>query len=425
VVPRNDNKSMYALVDCNNFFASCERVFDPSLHGVPLVVLSNNDGCIVARSNEVKALGIPMGAPYFSYKRTLDRFGVKVRSCNFGLYGDISGRVMDVLREHSFIDTIYSVDEAFLDVDGLEDPIEHARMLRAKILQWVGIPVSIGIAPTKTLAKLVNEFAKRHPEYGGVLSVYEPGLLTQLFALPVSAVWGIGRGTSKQLAQSGIITIDELLRLPHIEVRRLFGVGLERTYLELLGTPCEQFTESKEQRKSIIRSRSFAKKITKVEPIREAVSTHIMHASKKLRSLGLGAQHMTVYFRSSAHAETERYSASGTHTFLTPVNNTFMLVREAMRIVDREFRSGVRYAKAGVVLSEFTPIDVAQDTLFNSHEHALRSHHIFDTLDTINKKHGKDVVRLGAMGVESQTSEKKEWRSPNYTTDWGELLIVK
>lgn len=415
---------MYALVDCNNFFASCERVFNPSLQDVPLVVLSNNDGCIVARSNEVKAMGVPMGAPYFKWRQTLERFGVQIRSCNFTLYGDMSGRVMDILREHAFIDTIYSVDEAFLDVQGMPDTDAHCRMLRARILQWTGLPVSIGLGPTKTLAKLTNEFAKKNPEYGGVVSIYEPGIAQQLFALPVKDVWGIGRGMSKQLAQHGVHTIQELLHIPHGRIRSTFGISLERTYLELMGVPCEQYTESKQERKSIIRSRSFSKKVTTIEPIKEAISTHIMNASKKLRSLGLGAQQMTVYFRSSPHAQEGKYSASRTHTFLTPVNNTFMLIQAALPMIDAEYRSGVRYAKAGVVFSGISSIDAVQSNLFNDSEHSSRTHEIFTTLDRINKKHGKDMLRLGAMGLANNHTEKKEWQSPKYTSEWGQLLQV-
>lgn len=416
---------MYAIVDCNNFFASCERVFNPQLEGKPIVVLSNNDGCIVARSNEVKALGVPMGAPYFKWKSMLDRFHVAVRSCNFTLYGDMSQRVMDVLREHSFIDTIYSVDEAFLDMTGVANTAAHCHMLRATILQWTGLPVSIGIAPTKTLAKLVNDYVKKQPEYGGVLSFDEPGISEHLFSLPVGSVWGIGHRLEKRMHELGIRTIRELLALRHTQVRSLFSVGVERTVLELSGVPCEQYTEAKAQRKSMIRSRSFSKKVTDKASIREAVSSHIMDASRKLRSLGLGAQHMTVYFRSSPHAEFGRYSASGSHTFLTPTQNTFTMIEEAMKIIDQQFRSGVRYAKAGVVLSELSPIGAVQADLFGHNTVDERTHPIFTILDAINKRHGKDTLTLGAMGLRTDWQMKKEWRSPRCTTEWGEILRVR
>lgn len=416
---------MYALVDCNNFFASCERVFNPKLQDKPVVVLSNNDGCIVARSNRVKALGIPMGAPYFKYKNMLQRFGVHVVSCNFTIYGDISGRVMDVLREHSFIDTIYSVDEAFLDFAGLEDPIEHARMLREKILQWVGIPVSIGIAPTKTLAKLANEYAKKNKEYGGVVSINEDGIAPLLFELPVGDVWGIGRRSAQKLNKRGVYTIAQLLQLPMRTIRSEFGVTLERTVLELTGTVCETLSESKVQQKSIIRSRSFRKKITKKSQIREAVSSHIMTASRKLRSLGLGAQVLTVYFRSSPHDKAARYSASAHYTFPIPTNNTFILTEAAMKMVEQEFKPGFRYAKAGVVLTGLTPIDTVQATLFEEYNRTAKEHPLFHTVDAVNKKYGNDTLRLGAMGVKNEWSMKKEWRSGRFTSEWTDILVVK
>lgn len=416
---------MYAIVDCNNFFVSCERVFDPSLRSRPVVVLSNNDGCIVARSNEVKALGVPMGAPYFKWRNMLSRFNVAVRSCNFTLYGDMSQRVMDVLRAHSFIDTIYSVDEAFLDMMGVEDPIAHAHMLRQTVEQWTGIPVSIGIGPTKTLAKLTNDYVKKHPEYSGVLSATASGVPDLLLDLPVGEVWGIGRRTEKKLNQLGITTIAQLLQIQHTQIRSLFSVGLERTVLELTGIPCEQYTEAKVQRKSLIRSRSFSKKVTDKQIIKEAISTHIMDASRKLRSLGLGAQHMAVYFRSSPHAQTERYSASGSHTFLTPVNNTFTMIGEAMQIVEATYRPGIRYAKAGVMLTELAPIGVVQSNLFDESEERGRSHEIFTTLDAVNRKYGKETLTLGAMGLRPDWQMKKEWRSRRFTTEWGEILTVR
>lgn len=415
---------MYALLDCNNFFASCERVFNPTLQDTAVVVLSNNDGCIVARSNEVKKMGVPMGAPYFKWRKMLDRFGVHVCSSNFTLYGDMSRRVMEILREYSFVDTVYSVDEAFLDFTGLPDAEAHARQLRAQILQWTGIPVSIGIGPTKTLAKLTNEFAKKNPEYGGVLSMEEPGISEKLHALPVGEVWGIGRGLTKKLGHMGIATVGELLAASPSHLRSLFGVGIERTTLELSGTSCEKLTESKDVRKSIIRSRSFRKKVMDKQSIREAISTHVMTASKKLRSLGLGAQHMAIYFRSSPHAKTERYSAVGEHTFLTPVNNTFMLTKEALRMVEEVYRPHIRYAKAGVVMIGLAPIDVVQCNLFEDVDTEERSHEIFTTLDAINKRFGNDTLRLGAMGLKQDWSMKKEWRSNKYTSEWGDLIRV-
>lgn len=416
---------MYALLDCNNFFASCERVFNPKLEGKPIVVLSNNDGCIVARSNEVKAMGVPMGAPHFKYKNMLKRFNVHVASSNFTVYGDLSKRVMDILRETSFIDTIYSVDEAFLDFTGLEEPMEHARMVRARILKWVGIPVSIGIAPTKTLAKLANEFAKKNPEYGGVISINDDGIAPLLFELPVGDVWGIGRRTAIKLNKRGVYTIAQLLQFPIRTIRSEFGVGLERVVYELTGTPCEQYTESKVERKSIIRSRSFRKKVTDKEQIREAVSSHAMTASRKLRSLGLGVQCLTIYFRTSPHAKFGRYSATANYTFPIPTNNSFLLIEAAMEMVEREYKPGFRYAKAGVVLTGLVPIDRVQTTLFDAYNPHEKSHPLFNTVDAVNKKYGNDTLRLGAMGVAQAWSMKKEWRSGRFTTEWGEILRVK
>lgn len=415
---------MYALVDCNNFFVSCERVFNPALRNRPVVVLSSNDGCIVARSNEVKALGVPMGAPYFQYKNMLKRFDVYICSSNFSLYGDMSRRVMRVLQEICSIDTIYSVDEAFIDVTGIISLQDHAEMIQKKVYGWVGIPVSIGIGPTRTLAKLTNDIAKKNPEYNGIYSIETRTNKEKIFSLPVQNVWGIGKNTTKKLQKYGIHTIAELVDMPSKRIRSEFGVSLERTALELRGVDCIDMSQTT-SKKSIIRSRSFEKKVYKKEDILQAVASHIMSASEKLRKMNMGTQHITVYFRSRSYGSEKRHTATGSRTFMYPVQSPFTLIAEARKIIEREFQSSIAYAKAGIMFTEINSMESVQKSLFSDEKKEQQQRHpIFDTMDILQNKYGKNSIRLGATGFTDKVYTKKQWSSPNYTTEWESIVKV-
>lgn len=416
-----------ALVDCNNFYASCERLFQPKLRGKPVVVLSNNDGCVIARSNEATALGIGMGDPWHLSKDKFAKQGVIVRSSNYTLYGDLSARVMTVLRTFTPHLEVYSIDEAFLNLAGFDDRLEaHARDVRSTVLQWTGIPVSIGIGPTKTLAKVANRTAKKRPALDGVCNLMvEADQIAALATFELTDVWGIASRMAARLQQIGIDTPLKFRDADPSLLRERFGVVMERMALELRGVPCHGLVETNPANKSIVASRSFGRVVTQRWELEAAVSSHVERACEKLRRQNLAASVVSVFVMTNPFKPQERqYRAS--HAVQLPVASadTAVVVRAAMVALARIWRDGYRYKKAGVELVELTSAAFVQGDLWTEPDSARRKT-LMHAVDRLNSDHGRATVRFAASGVVQGWKLRSEQRSARFTTEWGEILRVR
>lgn len=413
-------KPVFALVDCNNFYASCERLFRPDLNGRPIVVLSNNDGCVVARSAEAKAMGIGMGVPYFKIKEAYERAGGVVFSSNYALYADLSRRVMTVLEMQVPRVEVYSIDEAFLDLSGLEHLValsEFAADIRQRVLRWVGIMVGVGIAPTKTLAKLANYAAKRWPATGGVVDLRDPIRQQKLLQLvPVEEVWGIGRRLARQLNEMGIRTAWQLAKANQKVIRRQFSVVVERTVCELNGLSCLALHEQPEPKKQIISSRSFGERITEFQSMREAVSKYTSRAAEKLRVQQEYCRLVQVSLRTSPFSPQEPfYSNSAIVELGLPTADSRELVQAACQGLNQIWKAGYRYQKASVMLTDFWPPGSYQQNLFETRSSKPKSQALMQVMDNINAS-GKGRVFLAAEGIEQEWQMKRGFLSPAYTT---------
>lgn len=415
-----------ALVDCNNFYASCERLFRPKLKTAAIVVLSNNDGCVVARSNEAKALGIPMGAPWHLHKDAFRKNNVHVFSSNYTLYGDLSARVASVLRMFSPELEIYSIDEAFLSIAGFEGRLEaHARDLRSTVHSWTGIPVSVGIAPTKTLAKVANRIAKKDSSANGVMLLMdEASQCAALSKLELTDLWGVASRFEKRLQALGIST-PLLLGDANVDVvRRHFGVVGERLVLELRGTPCAGLIQHAPANKQIICSRSFGKPVLTHDGLTEAISSFIERAAEKMRRQGLATPRLAVFAHTNPFKPTDpQYSAEKTLTLPVATTDTALLLRAAAFAVEKIWRPGYRYKKAGVMLFDLVPAGTSQQDLFGRHD-TPRQQRLMHALDDINARHGQGTLTFAASGVTKEWKLRSERKSPRYTTMWEELLSV-
>ncbi len=419
---------LFAVVDCNNFYASCERMFNPKLRGKPVVVLSNNDGCIVARSNEAKALGIKMGEPFYKFRDVIKRNGVLVFSSNYTLYGDMSRRVFAVLKQFTPEVEIYSIDEAFLNVRGFENGnlTAYGHRMRRAVELWTGIPVSIGIAETKTLAKAANHIAKRSPRINGVLDLTIPGYRKKALAVtPVDDVWGIGRRLGKRLLAQGIETALQLSQVSDEWIRKQMGITVLRTVHELRGICCYPLTLSRSPKKSITCSRSFGRPVTDLSELKEAVAAYVSRAAAELRDEGLVAKYLTVYLITNPYKKKEpHYHDDFTITLPIATGNTGELIRFGLVALDKIFKQGVKYKKAGVLLTELTPADQSQADMFDS-LNRNRTEKLMATIDEVNERMGSRTIQFAAQGTAQPWHGKCELRSPNYTTNWDELLEVK
>ncbi|MCW6512493.1 Y-family DNA polymerase [Lichenifustis flavocetrariae] len=415
-----------ALVDCNNFYASCERLFQPKLRGQPVVVLSNNDGCVIARSNEAKALGIEMGEPWHICRKRVDTQGVIVRSSNYTLYGDMSARVMRVLEGFSPDLEIYSIDEAFLGLAGFESRLDaHGRDLRATVLQWTGIPVSVGIAPTKTLAKLANRTAKKTPESGGVMLLLTPGEQeAALDRVELTDLWGVAGRMAERLKAIGINNPLDLRQADAKFVRMHTSVVMERMVLELQGIPCISLEEAPPDRKMILASRSFGRRVTTRREMEEAVTTHTARAAEKLRRQDLACGRLTVFVTTDKHRPQDRqYAAERSVTLPVASADTGKLNHAAMRALDALWRSGLEYKKAGVMLLNLAAADTVQGGLFDRPDDP-RAIARMRALDSLNAKYGRGTVTFAAMGRKPGWKLRSDFVSPRYTTAWEDLLQV-
>ncbi|MGE6263318.1 translesion error-prone DNA polymerase V subunit UmuC [Aeromonas media] len=418
-----------ALVDVNNFYASCERLFRPDLKGVPIVVLSNNDGCVVARSAEAKRLGIKMGVPYFQIREVYEAQGGIWFSSNYALYGDMSSRVMTTLEGMAPTVEVYSIDEAFVELSEswAGDLVEYGRQIRQRVQQWTGLTIGVGIAPTKTLAKLANYAAKKWPATGGVVDLRDEERRAKLMAItPVDEVWGIGRQLTTKLAAQGIATVAELVAADPKSLRSRYGVVVERTVQELRGIPCADLEPLAQAKQQIICSRSFGERITEFGLMQQALAGYMERATEKLRAEGQRCRHVTLFIRSSPFSERETYYSNQISTKLqSPTSDTRDLLALVEPLLRRIWRDDVRYMKGGVMLTDFIPTSMHQGDLFADQQQAPRGEALMKVIDQINQgRWGK--VYFAARGRDtSEWMMKREQLSPRYTTALAELPVAK
>lgn len=420
---------MFALVDVNSFYASCETVFRPDLRGKPVVVLSNNDGCVIARSAEAKKLQVPMGAPYFKLKDEFRKHGVHIFSSNYALYADMSNRVMTTLEGMAPAVEIYSIDEAFMNLGGMGriEPLEDfGRRVRARIKQETHLIVGVGIAPTKTLAKLANHAAKKWSKTGGVLDLSNIERQKKLMALvPVEDVWGVGRRISKKLNAMGVITAKDLSEQSTYIIRKHFNVVLERTVRELRGEPCLELEEFAPVKQQIVCSRSFSSRITEYIYMRQAICSFAERAAEKLRKERQYCKQIAVFLRTSPHAQGEVfYGNQASRKLLTPSNDTRDIIHVAMDALDDIWVDGHRYMKAGVMLGDFFSQGVSQLNLFDEYRPQPNSEALMRVIDGLNQS-GKANLFFAGQGIERSWAMKREMLSPAYTTRFADLPVVK
>lgn len=417
------SKDIFALVDCNNFYASCERVFSPKLQGKPIVVLSNNDGCVVARSNEAKALGIGMGVPAFEVEDIMRKNGVEVFSSNYALYADMSSRVMETLSAFTPDIEVYSIDEAFLNLAGFNCSLtDYGRKIWRTVKQWTGMPVTIGIARTKTLAKIANRVAKKSAKANGVLDLTDSAYLDKVLAeTPVEKVWTVGIRTALKLKGAGIKTALALRDVDIGWVRQKFGVVGVRTVYELRGISCYPLEQNPPVKKSIAVSRMFGKPVESVEELKEAIASYASRAGEKLRGQGLAAGVMTVYVTTSRFIE-NRYFNSHTVEFAVATSDTIELIRNACLCIDGLYRKGCAFKKCGIIFNALVPENQAQKALFDNVDR-LKSQRLMRVIDSINTRLNSPL-QWAAEGLGQSWKVKFKRRSCRYTTRWDELPEV-
>ena len=420
-----------ALIDCNNFYVSCERVFDMSLRGIPVIVLSNNDGCAVARSDEAKALGIKMGEPVFKIRDLMKRHGVKALSSNYTLYGDLSRRVVEVLHSYSPRLDVYSIDETFVDLAGFGDRMEaHAARMRDAVRTETGIPTCVGIAPTKTLAKLANYAAKKNPLFSGVCNLMDQDVRDYVMRrIPIGEIWGVGSATEAKLKAQGINSAAELRDLPLALGRKIGTVVLERLVAELRGVSCVDFEDVAPQRKGMAVTRSAGTPMTSFDTLAQAISAHATRAAEKLRQHGLVAGTMTVFYHTNPHKpDRPRHSFSRSIRLRPMSNHTFDLVDAAVAAARRGWKgdpsgNGYGYTKAGIILDDLLAEADRPAMLFPPDR--PRDARLTDALDAINDRFGKKTMVLAREGVNRSWATKADHRSPRYTTRISELPTLK
>ena len=407
------SKNKIALVDCNSFYVSCERLFNPSLIKKPIVVLSSNDGCIISRSTEAKALGIKMGEPYFKVERIVKKNNVKIFSSNYSLYGDISRRVMKTLKQFSPQIEIYSIDEAFLNLSSIKDEnlLEYGNKIRSTILKWTGIPTSIGIATTKTLSKVANHLAKK--EQSGVINLINSKQTDKLLTeIKINDVWGVGRQLTKFYIKNGINTAYQLKNISNSWVKKNTNVFGSRTVMELKGVPCISLESYQEKRKNCCVSRSFGKKVTKLEELQESVTTHCLNAAEKIRADNQTVKKLTVFIRTSPFQKEKNYYANTKNVDL-PIrtNDSIELVKQALIILKNIYKEGCQYQKAGIVLSGLKDVDIYKTNLFSVISSEEKRKKLMKVIDYTNTKYGRDALSIVQAGLKKRWNIKKRHSS--------------
>ena len=418
---------MFGLCDCNNFFVSCERVFDPSLEGHPVVVLSNNDGCIISRSNEAKALGIKMGQPLYQVRDFIKQHNVTVRSSNYQLYGDMSQRVMTTLKQHIPAIEIYSIDEAFLLLEGY--PIERLKQVGEDVARIVkrntGIPVSIGISSTKTLAKIASKLCKKYPKLNNACLMHRTEDISKVLEkFPIEDVWGIGRRQARMFHDCHISTAAQFCDLPEEWVDNRMNITGKHTWLELKGTPCIEFSHETADRQSIMVSRSFSKEIHSIDELHDTITTFAGIAAEKLRKQKSVAQEMQVFILTNRHRDDHpQHSECEQILFPTATDSTLEIVKAATAALKRIYRPGYGYKKSGVRLSRITPATAVQASLFDEVDRPKHKA-LMQAMDRINAEMGRESVRLVSQGTVTDHTNR-EHLSPQYTTRWEDILVVR
>ncbi|MEM1312553.1 MAG: Y-family DNA polymerase [Patescibacteria group bacterium] len=442
-----------ALVDCNNFYVSCERVFNPSLRNKPVVVLSNNDGCVVSRSDEVKAVGVPMGAPFFKHKDQLQKIDCAIYSSNYALYGDMSRRVVNTLLEFCEDLEVYYIDEAFLSFKGIRlfELENYAKQIKHRVYQCTGIPVSIGIGETKTQAKLANHVAKYDMRKGkklfkGIFSFLgkPPELIDNVYNnVTVDELWGIGRQYTKKLKQENIHTISDLLNQDLSVIKKKYTIQTARLVNELKGIKCYDLDINPDSKKGIAATRSFGSNVTTLEQLKEAIAQYCTRAGEKLRTEKLAASNIQVFIMTNRFKDNKYYNSIG-YTFDTQTNYTPDLIKQAHKCLEKIYKHNLIYKKAGVFVSGLVPQDKVRYSLFetNNNSNNLKEYNhnqfkyndidstihikkaISKTVDRLNKKYGRLKVRSAAIGYSQQWKQNRKMVSPRYTTVWGEVLRV-
>jgi DNA polymerase V len=429
----SQTNQLFALVDVNNFYVSCERVFAPKLEDVPMVVLSNNDGCAVARSAEVKALGVKMGTPWFQMKDLAKEHGIQAYSSNYTLYGDMSGRVVEVLRKFTPNLEVYSIDESFLQIETVlkqyADPTSLGQTIKQDVKDTTGLPVCVGIGASKTLAKLANHLAKKNPQFAGVCdisSMPKEALYQWMAETAVGEVWGIGGKTTKKLKELKINSVFDLVQVSPQAMRQQFGVVIERICYELRGVSCLQLEEVAPAKQQIISSRSFGKPVTSMEELAESVATHAARGAEKLRSQKSVTGALTIFVQTNPHKPFEpQHHQSITVVLSDPSDNTLTLTSAALRGLKQIYKTGFKYKKAGVILNLLADKPTMQQSLFDDMEVKGKSAGLMKAMDSINSRFGNTAIKTAASGTKQDWQMRSGNRSPNYTTQWDELPVAR
>ena len=412
------NKNKIALVDCNSFYVSCERLFNPSIIKKPVIVLSSNDGCVISRSTEAKILGIKMGEPYFKVKKIVKENNVKIFSTNFALYGDISRRVMKSLKQFSPQMEIYSIDEAFLDLSSIknEDLLEHGYKIRKTILKWTGIPTSIGIGTTKPLSKAANYIAKK--EKSGVIDLINPEKIDELLSkIKINDVWGVGRQLTKFYIKNGINTAYQLKNVTNSWVKKNTNVFGSRTVMELRGVSCMSLETYEEKRKNCCVSRSFGKKVTKLEELSESITAHCLNAAEKIRLDSQTAKRITVFIRTSSFQKDKNYYANSKDIDL-PIrtNDSIELVKQALMALKCIYKKGYKYQKSGIILSGLNDLNIYKKNLFSLINNEEKRTKLMKAIDYTNIKYGRHALSIAQAGLKKKWNVKRQYSSKINTT---------
>mgnify|MGYP000042889263 FL=1 len=415
-----------ALVDCNNFYVSCERLFRPDLKHTPVVVLSNNDGCVVSRSNEAKAIGIRMGQPWFECKQLAEEHGVLALSSNYALYADLSNRVMSILADFAPRTEVYSIDECFVDLTGMNKLRDINYLMRERVLQWTGLPVCVGVGPTKTLAKLANHIAKKHPRSRGVFNyndLTDEQQMRLLGQIDVGEVWGVGRKLTKRLAEHCINTVQDLRTAHAPTLRAEFGVVMEKTQRELQGVACIELEDHVPDKQQMICSRSFGKPVTELAVLQDALSVFAATACEKLRAQNGHATLVQVFMLTNRfRQDLPQYNPSMAVPLPMPTNDSLVVNRWVQHMAELLWRDGYKYKKAGIVLSDITPVSVVQADLLEPV--STSDTKLMLAIDGLNARFGRGTVKVSTGGMSDGWAMRQERKSPNYTTEWDSVPCV-
>ena len=421
------SKNKIALVDCNSFYVSCERLFNPSIIKKPVIVLSNNDGCVISRSTEAKALGIKMGEPYFKVKKIIKKNNVRIFSSNYSLYGDISRRVMKTLKQFSAQIEIYSIDEAFLNLSSIknEDLLDYGNKIRKIVLKWTGIPTSIGIATTKTLSKVANRIAKT--KQSGVVNLINSKQIDKILSeININEVWGVGRQLTKFYIKNGIHTAYQLKNMHNNWIKKNTNVLGSRTAMELKEIPCVSLETHQEKRKNCCVSRSFGRKVTKLEELSESVTEHCLNAAEKIRSDNQTTKRITVFIRTSPFQKDKNYYANSKDIDL-PVrtNDSIELVKQALIVLKYIYRKDYKYQKAGIIFSGLNDVGIYKENLFSSINGEENRKRLMKAIDHTNIKYGRHALSIAQAGMKKKCNIKKQYSSKIDTACFDFLPIIK